>query len=81
MNDNEMNIHLKNLSGKLCALSTILREAHAELTAYTKDLNTPPKSPAPQSGTDFLQFLMHYEDRVVHGALTTKEFLNLFDIK
>ena len=79
--EKSINPHLKQLSGKLVALSKIIREANEELTYYTIDLNNSEKTPPPCNGTDFLQFLMHYEDKVVRGALSTREFLDLYDIK
>ena len=76
-----INPHLKQLSGKLVAVSKLAKEASDELSKYCIDLNTPTKCEPPKTGTDFVQFLLHYEDKVVHGGMFTRDFLDLYDIK
>lgn len=76
----EVNNHLKNLAQKLVALSKIAREANEELTYYTREINSNIKLPLPKTGTDFIQFPIHYEDKVVRGGMFTRHFLDQYDI-
>jgi len=79
--DKPINQHLKQLSAQLSAIFHIAKEANEELSKYCVDLNTPTKCALPKTGTDFVQFLMHYEDKVVNGGMFTRDFLDLYDIK